>query len=119
MAVAAYDADERIHPPAPSFLSRPPTTAERRRLRREVATMPPPPELVFWPESAAIDGPWGAMAPEDRRHHPQEEPARHRRRTPEAPAGISTGRLVAPDRCRHRAREAPARIGTQRQVARV
>ena len=60
--MSGYDPDERIHPPAPSFLSRPPTRAERRRLRRLLAGMPPPPELVFWPESTAIDGPWAAGA---------------------------------------------------------
>ena len=56
--MSGYDSDERIHPPAPSFLSRAPTAAERRRLRRVIAVMPPAPTLVFWPESSAIDGPW-------------------------------------------------------------
>lgn len=60
--MSGYDPDERIHPPAPSFLSRPPTRAERRRLRRRLAAMPPPPDLVFWPQSVAIDGPWRAGA---------------------------------------------------------
>jgi hypothetical protein len=56
--MTAYDPDERIHPPVPSFLSRPPTAAERRRLRLVVSALPPAPELLFWPESIAVDGPW-------------------------------------------------------------
>ena len=99
--VSAYDADERLHRPAPAFLSRPPTRAERRRLRRLLAALPQAPRLVFWPESIAIDGPWsdrrkGAHPrPDDRRHRPDAPDAdgRHRK----GPAADRPHRADGPD----------------------
>jgi hypothetical protein len=94
--MSGYDPDERIHPPAPSFLSRPPSRAERRRFRRRLAALPPAPPLVFWPESIAIDGPWGGNVGANRRAipRPRGEIAAHRlipRRRPPRARG-ATGR---------------------------
>jgi hypothetical protein len=94
--VTAYDPEERIHPPAHSFLSREPSHGERRRLRRLLAAMPAPPELVFWPESAAIDGPW-SVAPDGYGAARPVAPDGYGAARPVAPDGNSTARPVAPD----------------------
>jgi len=86
--MTAYDQDERIQPPAPSFLSRRPTGAELRRLRRLIAALPPAPPLVFWPESARLDGPWPAGA--DRPQAP----------LPPAERPVPAGRRPGMVRCR-------------------
>ena len=97
--MSRYDPDERIHPPAPSFLSRRPTAGEKRQLRRVIAAMPPAPELLFWPESMAIDGPWGRPAvpeaPEVCRPHPP-APAGNVPVAPAAPAAPAGMRPVRP-----------------------
>lgn len=121
--VSGYDPDERIHRPAPSFLSRPPTGDERRRLRRLLAALPRTPELVFWPESIAIDGPWSKQhdgrdpRPSDRRHRPdgpdtgrrsRKGPAADRRHRPDGP---DSHRPHGRNGRRHHRRQGPIHAG--------
>ncbi len=109
--MSGYDADERIHAPARSFLARPPTPAGRRRLLRLITTLPAAPMLVFWPESIAFDGPCGRPGGAESRAERTADGPAPLDRTPVAPARISPARPVAP------ARISPARPGAHALIS--
>jgi hypothetical protein len=98
-----YDPDERIHPSAPSFLSRAPTVAERRRLKWRLASTPAP-RLLFWPESIPIDragrlgcDPDSPGAPSGIKPAGARAPDRTSAARPGAPSGIKPAGARAPD----------------------